>query len=865
MSGHLNPHHPPYTNITDTMPSSSSGEFTDDHHDDYKIQPTVEEECAREQASPLSDDDRLRMLGYDVSLGRSFGFWSSAGLNVSHNSFIYEFIAYQSIYAHNGPLLFVIGYPFLIFFHLCLIGPFSELVSTFPVAGGMATWAWQLARAGIGGERQWGWVVAGFTLAMHLGKTISYLFGVTTSLTAIYVSMSGKKFNTLTGLALEPEQWWEPVFYLSLVAFVAILTITRVARTGWFWIGAGVFNVILIILVYAMLITCAVKIPKNPGFVIMKENHGPKNWGFPLRKNWIYGFSRMIFMGLPLRVTAVDAPIHMAEETRHPSRTVPRVLWTTTIFHHVNIYATVIMYMLIVTPITLGLGALFPIVPMGELMEIGKSGILGIAIIAALSTITQVLASTLITSRFIFALARDKGIPFSKLMATTDKHKEPWVAMVALLLAMFLSTTGWLVNHNNYTSLLHAFHFYFINVPYVLPLILYVFSGLDLRYIGRSEFSLGKISKPCACVAIAWLILSLIQGSMPLTEFNGTAMFREHKKGEQIISWLPMTIGGMLVVILASWFLYGRHHYVGPIRAITIWATGQDIDPRNVSTANARGLAIRRYIEKKTGKTSSNGESSSGGPSSRRPTFSGPRTATLPTVPAKSPTLQRFFGRGSTSSGSRGTSSGVFTESTPHGQPLVSVLPESGVLPQETRMDYEVTRGGMSVLPESGLFPESVIDERSTTSAAQAESQLLPAPPVSNRVSRRMNFRPSVLKIGEQSYPLTQLTPPPRSPPTQTPLSPPPRTRNSLQYSSSPMPTQMEAAQEESQLEPELDSRFSFAQMPALEESQIHPGGSRDSFGVKNHEYSSHDHPRDAESFIEPSALAESQLEPRRW
>jgi hypothetical protein len=47
------------------------------------------------------------MLGYDVRLGRPLGFWGSAGMNVCHNSFIFEFIAYTALYAKPGPLLFV--------------------------------------------------------------------------------------------------------------------------------------------------------------------------------------------------------------------------------------------------------------------------------------------------------------------------------------------------------------------------------------------------------------------------------------------------------------------------------------------------------------------------------------------------------------------------------------------------------------------------------------------------------------------------------------------------------------------------------------------------------------------------------------
>lgn len=52
----------------------------------------------------------------------------------------------------------------------------------------------------------------------------------------------------------------------------------------------------------------------------------------------------------------------MAEETRNPSRTVPRVLWTTSIFHYINVYITVIMFMVIIIPVSNGMGASFPVV-----------------------------------------------------------------------------------------------------------------------------------------------------------------------------------------------------------------------------------------------------------------------------------------------------------------------------------------------------------------------------------------------------------------------------------------------------------------------------------------------------------------------
>lgn len=112
MPAHSRTHQAPYANLDDIhMPFNSTGDLNgavkteaeriddasrEDHKDD-----------GREATGPLSDEERLQMLGYDAVLGRPLGFWSSSAMNVCHNSFVFEFIAYTSLYAWPGPLLFV--------------------------------------------------------------------------------------------------------------------------------------------------------------------------------------------------------------------------------------------------------------------------------------------------------------------------------------------------------------------------------------------------------------------------------------------------------------------------------------------------------------------------------------------------------------------------------------------------------------------------------------------------------------------------------------------------------------------------------------------------------------------------------------
>jgi hypothetical protein len=151
------------------------------------MEPGKAESSQHDEGKVLNEAERLKMLGYDAALGRPLGLWSATAMNFCHLSFQFEYIMYISQYSYNGPLLFVssktvkeplphlttaqvIGYPFAAIFNIILLGPFCEMVSAFPVAGAMASWSWQCARKGVRHERQWGYLMGGIVLTMHIGK-----------------------------------------------------------------------------------------------------------------------------------------------------------------------------------------------------------------------------------------------------------------------------------------------------------------------------------------------------------------------------------------------------------------------------------------------------------------------------------------------------------------------------------------------------------------------------------------------------------------------------------------------------------------------------------------------------------------------
>ena len=68
----------------------------------------------------------------------------------------------------------------------------------------MASWAWKLARGGVGGERGWGWLMGGVVLGGHLGNVLL----VAWEITSIIEGTMSMAFN------YDPQGWHSVCFYL---------------------------------------------------------------------------------------------------------------------------------------------------------------------------------------------------------------------------------------------------------------------------------------------------------------------------------------------------------------------------------------------------------------------------------------------------------------------------------------------------------------------------------------------------------------------------------------------------------------------------------------------------------------------------
>jgi amino acid transporter len=157
----------------------------------------------------------------------------------------------------------------------------------------------------------------------------------------------------------------------------------------------------------------------------------------------------------------------MSEETKNPAKTVPRVLYASTIAHFIMTYLLTAMFIFGIAPYAKGRFSISPVIPVYLILGVSRRTLYAFVCLAMFASTTQLIASVVVTSRFIFALARDYAMPFSDGLYRTNSRKEPWVADLLVIFSLYASVAGWYLPRGNYYNLIQTFWYWFMAIPYV--------------------------------------------------------------------------------------------------------------------------------------------------------------------------------------------------------------------------------------------------------------------------------------------------------------------------------------------------------------------------------------------------------------
>ena len=460
----------------------------------------------------LGDAEHLAVLGYEGTYHRSMSLWGNIALGFTYLS---PLVAVYSLFAYS----LSIGGPPSVFWIL-IVGAgqllvalvMGEVVSQFPIAGGIYPWS----------RRLWGkryaWMAAWI-----------YVWAMIVTITS--VAEYGTGFvSSLIGLPVTPETTLFVAIGLLLLALLLNLggtkVMTRVARIGLAAELTGVVALGLYLLIFQ----------RKNDFSVFFESFG-KGDG-----NYLSAFVGAALVGL-FMFYGFEACGDVAEEVADPSRRVPRAMYLTIFVGGTSALLSYVGYVLAapdLQSIVSGENA----DPIPGILEssIGVVGAKIFLVIACMAFISCVLSLQAAASRLLHSFARDGMLPGSVWLSKISPRSQ--VPRNALLVASIVPMLICVVVYVRPESLFQVTAFAVLGIYIAFQAV--VLAALRQRFKGwkpAGPFHLGRLG---FVVNIGALIYGIIAIGLLLTPGSSGDFVADY------IAWIGLGV----VVIIGGLYLF---------------------------------------------------------------------------------------------------------------------------------------------------------------------------------------------------------------------------------------------------------------------------------------------------------------------
>ncbi|MHA6624972.1 APC family permease [Pseudonocardia sichuanensis] len=368
-----------------------------------------------QDGSARTDEAQLAALGYTGQFERSMGLWANMALGFTYLS---PLVGVYSLFAYS---LSIGGPPAIWWIVIVGVGQllvalvFGEVVSQYPLAGGIYPWTRRLW------NRRYAWIVSWI-----------YIWAVIVTITSVAEFGSGF-VAALLGIEATPGVTLLTVAGLLLVALVANYsgtgTLARIARIG---LAAELIGVVALGL-YLLLFRRA-----QP-FSIFFDTLGAGGEGAYLATFLAAALSGLfLFYGF-------EACGDVAEEVADPARRIPVAMILTILVGGVSGFLSYAGYVL-AAPDLAAIVAGEDTDPIPSILEsaLGTAGSKVFLVVTVVAFISCVLSLQAAGSRLLYSFARDRMLPASGWLAhVSSRHAVPThallvVCVVPLLLALFV-------------------------------------------------------------------------------------------------------------------------------------------------------------------------------------------------------------------------------------------------------------------------------------------------------------------------------------------------------------------------------------------------------------------------------------------
>lgn len=351
--------------------------------------------------TPDRDAEQLRALGYDSNFDRSMNIWENFALGFTYLSpVVGVYTLFGLCLAAGGPPMFwsylLIGAGQML---VCLI--FGEIVSQFPISGGVYPWARRLV------GKRWAWMV-GWVYAWALCATIA---GVAVG--------AGPYLAILLGVNASPNASIYIALGLIVLSTALNLVGTKLlARVAMFGFLCELVGAILV-----------------GGYLLIFERHQPLSalfdtFGANINGSYLPAFLAASLAGL-FQYYGFEACGDVAEETPNPGRQIPKAM-------RMTIYIGGAAAMFACLALILSVPDMAKVLagedtdPVSTILAnaFGPLGSRLVMAVVLVSFISCVLSLQAAASRLLFAYARDEMIIGSRWLKRLSGNQVPSAALL---------------------------------------------------------------------------------------------------------------------------------------------------------------------------------------------------------------------------------------------------------------------------------------------------------------------------------------------------------------------------------------------------------------------------------------------------
>lgn len=474
-----------------------------------------------EGKSLSSDDAHLRVLGYEEKFDRKIGLWANFALGFLYLS---PMVGVLSMFTQA---LTTAGPPSILWLIIAAFGQllvamvFGEIVSQFPIAGGLYQWARRLWNG------KYAWIMSWIYIAgVIVGCTTTAMFSADFVLAL---------FHSDSNISSTPA---EKAIIATIVILICLAlnstgskTLATIAKVGLAAELAGIIVVGVYLLVFSRRNSCSVLFD---------------TMGTGANGSYLSAFVTAAIIGLVLYY-GFEACGEVAEETPNPSRSIPRSMMMTVLLGGAAALFAFVGYILaapnlqavvngeVANPITAILVGTF-----------GNVGTKIFLIVALTSFLACVMGQQAAGSRLIFSFARDDMFPGSAVFKKISSRKVPvnaTIAVAAVPIGLFV------LLYFLPDALFRVAAFQILAGYFAFQMV--VFASLRARvkgWIPGGQWSLGKWGWPVGIGALIYGVLSMIVLARP----NGDTHLAFFDRWIALIGFVVVAAVGLTYMAIAK-------------------------------------------------------------------------------------------------------------------------------------------------------------------------------------------------------------------------------------------------------------------------------------------------------------------------